>query len=167
MDIGRFQKFFGVGPMGAVVSLVLLTIAVWVDRVLGLPAILANPAPIKVVGVVLVVIGLGLHFWSMLTLRNWWGKDELCIMGPFKWFRHPMYAAWITFVLPAAALYLNSWIILLFVILLHPVWHQLVIGEEKMMLEKFKNEYGIYAARTGRFFPRIGRHPGSSSCTYV
>ena len=155
MDISRRQRLFGIGPMGAAISFLWLMIAAWVDRALGHPAILTNPAPIKVVGGCLAVIGLGLHFWSMWTLRNWWGKDELCTMGPFKWFRHPMYAAWITFILPALALYLNSWIMLFFVVLLHSIWHRHVIREEKIMFEKFQNEYREYAARTGRFFPRI------------
>jgi Putative protein-S-isoprenylcysteine methyltransferase len=155
MDISRRQKLFGVGPMGMVISLVVLTIAVWVDRLVGHLAILANPASIKVVGEYIAVIGMGLLFWSYWTLRNWWAKDELCTMGPFKWFRHPLYAAWITFLFPAAALYLNSWIILFFAVLIHPIWHRLVLREEKMMVEKFQNEYRAYASRTGRFFPRI------------
>ena len=155
MNIGILQKLFGVGPIGAVISFVLLAVAVWLDRLSGHAAILANPAPLKIVGAVLAVIGLGLHFWTMWQLRKWWGKDELCTAGPFKWFRHPMYAAWITFILPAFALYLNSWIVLFFVALLHPIWGKLVSREEKMMLEKFPDKYGEYAAQTGRFFPRI------------
>ncbi|HEU20185.1 MAG TPA: isoprenylcysteine carboxylmethyltransferase family protein [Deltaproteobacteria bacterium] len=155
MDISILQKIVGVGPMGAVISLVLLTMAAWVDHVLGYPAILVNPAPMKIIGGVLAIIGVGLFFWSVWVMRNWWANNELCIMGPFTWFRHPMYAAWITFILPAVALYVNSWIILFFVILLHPIWHQLVIREEKMLFEIFQDEYRVYAARTGRFFPRI------------
>ena len=141
--------------MGAVISIVWLRLAVWVDHLLGHAAILVNPAPIKVVGGVLAVIGLGLLFWTVRTLRNWWAKDELCTTGPFKWFRHPMYAAWITFIVPSVALYLNSWIILFFVVSLHPIWHKLVMREEKVMFENFQNEYCVYAARTGRFLPRI------------
>jgi len=155
MNISRLQKLFGVGPMGGIISLLLLTIAVWVDRISGHSAILANPTPIKVFGGGLAVIGLGLYFWSFWTLRNWWAKDELCTMGPFKWFRHPMYASLITFIIPSVALYLNSWIILFFAVLIHPIWHQLVTKEEKMMSEIFQDEYLAYAARTGRFFPRI------------
>jgi len=155
MDISRLQKLFGVGPVGAVISFVMFMIAVGVDRRMGHSPILANPAPIKVVGECLAFIGLGLFFWSLWTLQNWWAKDKLCTKGPFKWFRHPLYAAWITFILPAMALYLNSWIILIFAVLIHPIWHMLVIREEKMMDEKFRNEYRAYAARTGRFFPRI------------
>ncbi|MBF0552431.1 MAG: methyltransferase domain-containing protein [Deltaproteobacteria bacterium] len=154
-DISRLQKIFGVGPLGAVISLGLLTIAAWVDHVLGHSTILANPAPLRVAGGALAVIGLGLYGWSLWTLRNWWTKDELCTTGPFKWFRHPVYAAWITFISLSLALYLNSWIILFVVILLHPIWHHLVIREEKMMSDKFQNEYTEYAARTGRFIPKM------------
>ncbi len=153
--MNKRQRLFGVGPVGAAISFVWLAIGFWVNGALGHPAILVNPTPLKIVGVALAVIGLGLHFWSMWILRKWWNKDELCATGPFRWFRHPMYAAWITFVLPGFAFYLNSWITLLFVVLLHPIWRFLVIREEKMMLDKFQDEYRVYMSRTGRFFPRI------------
>ncbi len=155
MEIGTLQKLFGVGPMGAVITLLLLSIAAWVDRISGHPAILANPAPIKIIGGVIAVIGLSLFLWSVWMMRNWWAKDELCTRGPFKWFRHPMYAAWITFILPSVALYLNSWIILFSVILIHPIWHHLIIQEEKILSRIFQNKYREYVAQTGRFFPRI------------
>lgn len=158
MYINRRQILFGIGPMGALISFAWLAIAAWTDGVMGHPAISTNPVPVKLIGVIIAVIGLGLLLWSMLTLRNWWAKDKLCTTGPFKWFRHPMYAAWITYILPAAALYLNSWMILFFVILLQPIWHLLVIREEKMMYEKFDDAYRTYAAQTGRFFPRLWNH---------
>ena len=61
------------------------------------------------------------------TLRKGWANDEFCTTGPFNWFRHPVYTAWIAFICLAVALYVNSWIILCFVILRHPIWHQLVV----------------------------------------
>ncbi len=155
MTVTRLKKIFGIGPLGAIISFVLLMTAVWVDRALGHSAILADPAPLKVAGGALAVIGMGLYLWGLWTIRNWWSRDMLCTGGPFRWFRHPMYAAWITFILPAVALYLNSWIILLFAVLLHPIWHRLVTYEEKMMLDKFGDEYRAYMTRTGRFVPRI------------
>ncbi len=155
MDISRQQRLFGVGPTGAAISFVWLVIAYWTNRFLEWPTTLANPTLLKVIGVILIMIGLVLNFWSMWILRNWWNKDELCTTGPFRWFRHPMYAAWITFMLPGFAFYLNSWIILLFVILLHPIWYLLVIREENMMLEKYRDAYRVYAAQTGKFLPRI------------
>lgn len=155
MDIGRLQRLFGIGPVGAVISSGLLAIAILIDGLFGNVSISGTPSTIRVAGVGLISIGLGLHFWSMWTLRHWWAENQLCTMGPFKWFRHPMYTAWITFILPAIALLFNSWIILFFVILLHPIWHKLVTREEAIMLEKFQNDYRVYAEKTGRFFPRI------------
>ena len=155
MNLSRFEKLFGVGPIGALISLVLLAAAAWVDRLLGHPTLLMHAAPMKIVGLGLVVAGLCLHFLALWTLRNWWLKDQLCTTGPFKWFRHPVYAAWITFVSLGLALFLNSWVFLFWALLLQPIWHQLVIREEKMMLEIFQDEYREYASRTGRFIPGI------------
>ena len=155
MDRDRLKKIFGVGPKGAFISLLLLAIAGWVDYLWGHPVLLRDATPLRVSGVVLVVIGLGLHFWSFRTLQNWWANDRLCTFGPFAYFRHPMYAAWITFIFLGVALYLNSWIFLFWIVLLHPIWHRLVAKEEKMMLETFGDEYRAYAAQTGRFFFRI------------
>ncbi len=155
MNFTRFQKLFGIGPRGALVSLVMLAAAAWVDHLLGHPTLSTPAAPLKLVGMGLVVAGLGLHVWTLWTLRNWWLNDMLCTAGPFKWLRHPMCAAWITFVSPGVALFLNSRVFLSRVVMLHPVWHQLVTQEERMMMEYFRDEYRMYSARTGRFIPGI------------
>ncbi len=155
MQIRKTEKLFGIGPLGALVSSVLLALFWWVDHILGHTSIMAHPAPLKYAAAMLIIIGLGLHFWTLYTLRNWWKDDRLCITGPFKYFRHPMYAAWITFISSGIALFLNSWILLLWVAALHPIWHLLITKEEKMMAENFGDEYREYAAGTGRFFPRI------------
>ena len=155
MDRRALQKLFGVGPIGAVISLILLAVAVWADRLLGHPEILKHSSLIEALGALLVCAGLVLYFWTMYVLRNWWVENRLCTTGPFRWFRHPLYAAWITFVSLGVALYLNSWTLLAWVVLQHPVWHWLVIHEEKMMSERFEDEYRAYAEQTGRFIPRL------------
>ena len=155
MSLSRFQKIFGVGPVGALVSLILVAAASWMDQLLGHPTLLTHAVPLKLVGVGLCIAGLGLHAWTLWTLRNWWLKDMLCTEGPFKWLRHPMYAAWITFVSFGVALFLNSWVFLILAVLLHPIWHRLVMQEEKIMLTSFPDEYPNYSIRTGRFIPRI------------
>jgi protein-S-isoprenylcysteine O-methyltransferase Ste14 len=149
------QRLFGVGPIGAGVTLILLAVAIRVDRALGHPEISRYGSLMQMLGVLLICTGLVLLFWSMHTLRNWWAKNRLCTTGPFRWFRHPMYAAWITFVSLGIALYLNSWVLLIWVVSLHPVWHWLVIREEKVMVEHFQAAYRGYSARTGRFIPRL------------
>ncbi len=155
MALNRYQKIFGVGPLGALLSILFLGFAWLVDWWLGHPQILTDPRPIKYVALVLFVLGLCLHFWTVSTLRHWWKEDELCTHGPYKYLRHPMYAAWISFVGLALALGLNSWVILIWSVLLHPIWHLLVAKEERIMENVFGDKYRQYLARTSRFVPRF------------
>lgn len=151
MPQDNFHRQFGVGPLGAVISLLLLGGAACMDPILGHPAICTNGAFLKISGGVLVAAGLGLHGWAFKTLRNWWAKDQLCTGGPFRYFRHPLYAAWITFIASGTALFLNSWVYMAWLALLHPIWHQLVKKEEKTMRELFGAVYEDYARKTRRF----------------
>jgi len=153
----RVNKIYGVGMVGALIS-VAAGVCLWVvDRMLGHPRITASATVPQALGTVLAVLGLGIHFRAACTLRTWWLEDRLCTAGPFRYFRHPMYAAWITFVIPGVALLLNSWVLLLLPVLLHPVWHWLVAREERLMERLFGETYLEYARRTGRFFPRLFR----------
>jgi protein-S-isoprenylcysteine O-methyltransferase Ste14 len=155
MEIGRIDKLFGVGPKGALISLALFVASAWIDRLARHPPIIPSASILKDAGATLIILGLGLHFWALSTLRNWWKRDRLCTGGPFKWFRHPMYAAWITFVALGLVLVLNSWILLAWAAVLHPIWHRLVRKEEAMMVDRFGDDYRRYASRTGRFIPRV------------
>jgi protein-S-isoprenylcysteine O-methyltransferase Ste14 len=155
MAIGNLKRLFGTGPRGVAASLAVLLAATWLDRLTGHPRISNYTGIMAGVSCLLAAMGVALLLWSSWTLRTWWFREELCTKGPFKWFRHPLYAAWITFLLPAAALYADSWIMLATAALLHPLWHRLVRSEETMMFEQFGDDYRHYAARTGRFFPRI------------
>jgi protein-S-isoprenylcysteine O-methyltransferase Ste14 len=151
----KLTKIFGVGPFGAVVSLALLAIAWRLDRALGHPEIYEHSVLMKLFAALFIVAGLGLHLWTFRTLRGWWARDQLCTGGPFTYFRHPMYAAWITFIALGAAILMNSWIYLLWCVLLQPLWHRLVVREETMMTETFDGEYLQYMKRTGRFIPKV------------
>jgi len=155
LDNGKLKKIFGVGLFGAFISLVLLAVAFWFDRLLGHPAISAHPAALRVAAAFLVAIGLCLHLWTLWTLSDWWKNDRLCTLGPFKYFRHPMYAAWISFISSGLVLYLNSWTLVCWLLVLQLLWHRLVRREEILMQELFGEKYRSYASQTGRFIPRI------------
>ena len=151
----RLQKFFGVGPLGAAISLLLFALFSWINQMMGHPTLSTHTAILKILGMLLFALGLGLHSWAFWTLRHWWADDRLCTMGPFRYFRHPMYAAWVTCISSGVALYLNSWVYLLWAVLLHPIWHWLVKKEEIAMTDTFGDDYRDYARRTGRFIPRV------------
>jgi protein-S-isoprenylcysteine O-methyltransferase Ste14 len=155
MDKNKLKKIFGIGPLGAGISILLFALAAWVDGRMGHRQITPHVPAIRGIGIALALSGLGLHGWTMKTLQNWWQDDRLCTRGPFRFLRHPMYAAWITVICSGAALFLNSWVFLIWAAALHPIWHGLVPYEENMMRRRFGTAYDDYAAKTGRFFPRL------------
>jgi protein-S-isoprenylcysteine O-methyltransferase Ste14 len=155
MHRDRLKKIFGVGPLGALISLGLLAIAAGINHYAGFGAITRHTSLVHLLGGLLVVLGLGLHIWSFVTLRSWWEQNRLCTHGPFRYCRHPMYAAWISLIAPGAVLILNRWLFLLWLLALHPIWHGLVKREEHIMYHLFGDTYRIYAMRTGRFLPRL------------
>jgi protein-S-isoprenylcysteine O-methyltransferase Ste14 len=154
MHLGRLQKIFGVGPLGVLLSFGLLAIAAGIDHSCGFGGITRHTTATHLAGGLLVALGLGLHGWSFLTLRAWWGLCRLCTHGPFRYVRHPMYAAWISLIAPGAVLILNRWIYWIWLLALHVIWHILVRREEATMCHLFGDTYRTYAARTGRFLPR-------------
>ncbi len=157
-----YEKYFGGGPEGAVVSIALLFVFIWFDGMLDQVPVIGPSDILKGMAAILVIPGLGLHLWSLVALRTWWRENQLCTQGPFRYFRHPMYAAWVSFIALGVALYLNSWVYIVWYLLLQAVWPKFVQREEKTMLETFGDEYRRYAAHTGRFLPRLFRTGMSS-----
>jgi protein-S-isoprenylcysteine O-methyltransferase Ste14 len=153
--MNKYRKIFGVGPLGAMISLLLFVLFWFVDQFLGHPYLTNNVLLLRITGGVLIFSGLGLHIWTFLTLRNWWIDGKICKSGPFKFVRHPMYSAWIVFIACGVSLCLNSWVFVLWPISIHPIWHVIVNKEEKTMLKLFKDEYQTYSESTGRFIPKI------------
>jgi protein-S-isoprenylcysteine O-methyltransferase Ste14 len=155
MKISSYHRIFGNGPLGILISLVLLGFLWLIDRRFG-PVQLSNrPEPVRIIGLILIGSWICWHSWAVNNIRKWWKSDHLCTKGPYRFVRHPMYAGGMLLADPGIALMFNSWIMLLWPLLLYPMWSLLVRREEKMMAGVFGDEYTRYAARTGRFLPRI------------
>jgi protein-S-isoprenylcysteine O-methyltransferase Ste14 len=156
MSRPSLKKIFGVGPLGGLISVGLLFIALGLDRYTASPVISSHTLLMRWIGGLSIVLGLAVHGWSFMTLRDWWLADRLCTRGPFRYVRHPMYAGWISLIAPGVVLMLNRWIFVGWLAVLHPLWHALVGREERTMEHLFGDVYRDYAARTGRFLPRPG-----------
>ena len=91
--------------------------------------------------------------WSMtLELRN---EHKLVTHGIYRILRHPMYSAFWLWAL-SQALLLPNWVAGSAGIVGFGVLFFGRLGrEERMMLEKFGNEYRVYMARTHRIIPGI------------
>jgi len=155
MRISGYQKRFGVGLACLGIGAAVLFLLWGLDRALGHVEIAGNPKPVRIAGFAVVALWLCWQFWCMKTIRRWWNHGQLCTTGPYRFVRHPIYAGGIFPASAGLALILNSWILFLLPGFLYPVFSFLVRKEEILMTRVFGEEYTLYAARTGKLFPRI------------
>jgi len=113
------------------------------------------------VGVGVAIVSLPLLAWAHHTLGEQFSPDlrlrqehRLVTSGPYRWMRHPMYAAESLFMIALAAESAN-WPVALLMIAGIVMLYARVGKEEAMMIEQFGDEYRSYMKRTGRFLPRF------------
>jgi len=115
-----------------------------------------------VAGVVCVVIGLWLFYRSHADLGTNWSitlevreEHRLITQGVYRSVRHPMYSALVLYSV-GQALVIPNWVagpssLLGFAVLLA----LRIRAEERMMDERFGDEYAAYSARTKRLIPGV------------
>jgi protein-S-isoprenylcysteine O-methyltransferase Ste14 len=114
-------------------------------------------------GAVLAALSLPLQIWTHETLQNQWsaaarsGKGHILItQGPFRWVRHPLYAA-LMLLFIGLSLVSAFWPFLVLALAAIPLLHGAAVKEEAVMRQRFPGEYDEYGERTGRFLPRLTR----------
>ncbi len=95
---------------------------------------------------------LGRNWSPSLQLRE---RHALVTQGVYRYVRHPMYASEWLWAL-AQALLLQNWVAgWATLALFAPLYALRVPREERMMLDRFGEEYRAYMDRTGRIVPRL------------
>ncbi|MBA2632497.1 MAG: isoprenylcysteine carboxylmethyltransferase family protein [Chloroflexi bacterium] len=86
---------------------------------------------------------------------------ELVTHGPYRYLRHPVYASFAA-IASGTALVFRSYVMLGLSVMLVVTERWWASAEERLLAstEGFGDSYRTYAARTGRFFPRLRRSFG-------
>ena len=159
------------GSEGAWLGATLLAQA-WTLGVLVLPGWfyawpnLANfpgSSDVQLIGPVLWVLGMGLAGWSTRTLGRYMTVSiqvteghRLVEEGPYVWVRHPIYTGNATAALGLAVLYLSPSLLGIALLLVVLARYRGRLEDEFLRSpEAFGERYDAYAARTGRFLPRL------------
>lgn len=118
------------------------------------------PAWVRWGGVGLAALGGALLIWTFHTL----GPNltdtvvtrrvhTLVTSGPYRWIRHPLYAATAITVV-GNSLTAANWFLLVAGAFVFAMMVIRTRREEDFLLDRFGDSYRAYMARTGRFFPR-------------
>ena len=113
---------------------------------------------VQIVGVFLTAFGYFLSIWSVLARGRYatsWEMPEnhkLVTGGPYRYVRHPSYLAYLILFTGLFLMLLNLIAAIPFVAV--PGYIKIVDIEEKLLTERFGEEYLQYQQTTGRFFPK-------------
>ena len=153
----KFNKIFGAGPRGLIISLVLLYFFFVVKEYFLYLNITDDDMLRYFIFAALSIITIIIIVWSVKSLPPSDRGNNLVTNGAFKYFRHPLYGAFLSFFNFGLAILLNNWIFIVWAIVQIPIWHWNVIAEENLMKSVFFDNYEKYSEVTGRFFPRVFR----------
>ncbi len=114
---------------------------------------------VQIIGLTLLTSGYVL-FWLSIIARgqyavSWDMPDghRLVTWGPYRYVRHPSYLAYSLMFLG----FVLAWLNLLAVpsLISIPGYYLMTGIEEKILIERFGDEYRTYQEKTGRLFPRL------------
>jgi len=155
--VNNYLRIFGVGPTGFLISASLLLITYLLEDGVDYLRISGNDLFIWSVFVGLSIVTGLIMLWSVISLPITERGKKLTDTGAFRYFRHPLYGAGLSFFNFGLAIFLTNWIYILWAVVQHPVWPWLIEHEEELMKKRFPGAYEEYALKTGRFFPKIFR----------
>ena len=150
-----YERIFGSGPKVSIISITLLIMAYYMEEDLGLGQIVTSEVARYSALIVLSIFGVSLLIWSLKSLSPEDRGRKLVKVGAYKYFRHPLYAAFLLFFNFGIAFLLNNFIYLLWAVILFPIWSLIVKSEEELMRNEFGEEYVAYCRNTWRFVPKL------------
>jgi protein-S-isoprenylcysteine O-methyltransferase Ste14 len=110
-------------------------------------------------GIALCIVGLAFCIWARFTLgQNWSGMvtlkggHELITRGPYALVRHPIYTGLLTMFVATVLVLGHVAGILAMPLVFVSIWIKLR-HEEKLMLQKFPDQYAAYQRRVKRLVP--------------
>jgi len=108
-----------------------------------------------VFGILFLIIGVPVYLIAGVTIHKYFHEGKLATKGIYGYIRHPIYGAWIIFVVPGVVLTLNSLIGLTVPIFMYLVFKIFIVEEDKYLEDKFGEEFLKYKKRVGEIFPKF------------
>ena len=112
-----------------------------------------SPEFLSIVGTILIMVGVPFLIVSIRAVNKAYKAGSLKTGGVYSVCRHPLYSAWIIFIIPGFLLFFHSWILLTIPIIMYVLFRILIKEEEIFLQHKFGEEYENYKKRISLLFP--------------
>jgi protein-S-isoprenylcysteine O-methyltransferase Ste14 len=116
---------------------------------------------LQTLGLAFTSAGFFIFNWSVIIRGRYavsWNMPEdhkLITTGPYRYVRHPSYLGFFLMFIGLPLLLSNPFSLIPLVAI--PGYYRATVHEERLLIERFGNEYLEYQKRTGRFFPKLQR----------
>lgn len=148
---------FGIGPKFALLSVIYVAIIVFLHYsfLSTLTFTIISRWVNITLGIMLILVGIPLFILSGVTVHRHINKEKLCTTGVYSYFRHPLYASWIVFIIPGIVLIISSIVAISCPIFMYIIFRIFIGEEDRYLKEKFGNEYLKYEKKVNAVFPKI------------
>jgi protein-S-isoprenylcysteine O-methyltransferase Ste14 len=154
------MSLMGIGPKLFLVTILYVIILIFLNnRILpGLRIIFVPYHFLLYTGIFLILTGLTMLIPSGLALSKLKTSEVLYTKGVFSICRHPLYSAWIVFIIPGVTLMTASWLMLSIPLFMYIFFRIFIREEETYLANTFGEQYKAYKNKTGLLFPRFWKY---------
>jgi len=148
---------WGVGPKFAIISLIFAAIVFAIQTIVfpELKFVIYTRLINIIVGIFLIGVGSIIFLIPAFTIDRYFYENKLCKKGVYAYLRHPIYASWISFIVPGIVILRGSILGITIPIFMYIVFRTLIPIEEKYLIEKFGDEYFEYKSNVWAVFPKL------------
>lgn len=150
-----YQRMFGVGPVGLLVTAIVWIVVPFLEKLWAIPKMVIHPLLRYGLLIMFIADAAYLLIGGLMTFNREGRGKEMIKSGPYQFVRHPVYSAIVYSITGGLAVGLYSWGLIVAVLPLSLFWSWLIGFEEHRLLEKFGLKYEQYRKKTGQFFPNF------------
>jgi protein-S-isoprenylcysteine O-methyltransferase Ste14 len=107
-----------------------------------------------ILGIILMLVGIPIFIISGIMVHKYIDEGELCTTGVYSYFRHPVYASWIVFIMPGIVIVTGSILGISIPVFMYIVFRIFIGEEEEYLRKKFGDNYLKYEKEVYSVLPR-------------
>lgn len=107
----------------------------------------------QTIGIVLILVGVPFFIISVKTVTKAYNSEVLVIQGIYRCCRHPLYSAWVIFIVPGFVFLADSWIGMSIPLFMYFLLKKLVVQEEDYLERVFGSIYIEYKNKIPAIVP--------------
>ncbi|MCD6359506.1 MAG: isoprenylcysteine carboxylmethyltransferase family protein [Armatimonadetes bacterium] len=154
-EADRRMSRWGIGPVWTVLSLV-YALGIYVLERRYFPDLKMIWPPVSVgmaMAILLFAAGVVIYVAALRRLHAALGSQTLQTEGIYGWMRHPIYSAFILFIVPALVLVARSILGLSVPVVMYILFRVFIRREERHLAERFGDRYWRWRRRTNAILP--------------